>query len=331
MKNLSLFYRKRNSGNFSIEQIFSGLELFFHKDFRVNRIELPNYSSGIWNRLCNIFLANKNQAQVNHITGDVNYLALGLHRKTTVLTIHDCGYMKTSNKLKKWILGLFWIRIPSRRVNSITAVSEVAKHEFIHYSGIKPERVRVIYNYVAPQFIPAPYKIDGVFKILHIGTKANKNLKNLILSLKEVSCYLYIVGKLTSSQEKLLKTNNISYENEVDVSTPRLIELYHQCNMLSFISTHEGFGMPIIEAQATGRPVVTSNLSSMPEVAGKGALLVNPNDINDIKLKILSIMKNGSLRDNLIELGFENVKRFKKEVIAEQYLNLYHEILNARA
>ena len=109
------------------------------------------------------------------------------------------------------------------------------------------------------------------------------------------------------------------------------MELYHQCNMLSFISTHEGFGMPIIEAQATGRPVVTSNLSSMPEVAGKGALLVNPYDINDIKLKILSIMKNDSLRDNLIELGFENVKRFKKEVIAEQYLNLYHEILNASA
>ena len=93
--------------------------------------------------------------------------------------------------------------------------------------------------------------------------------------------------------------------------------------MISFCSLLEGFGLPILEAQATGRPVITSNLSSMPEVAGNGALLVDPYDVNAIRKGILRIIQDGALRENLIVKGLENVKRFSPQKVADAYVELY--------
>ena len=98
--------------------------------------------------------------------------------------------------------------------------------------------------------------------------------------------------------------------------------------MLSFVSTYEGFGLPIIEAQACGRVVLTSNIASMPEIAKDGALLVTPMDVNDIKNGFNQLINNSKLRDELISKGLENVKRFEPKKIANQYKNLYNSIIN---
>jgi glycosyltransferase involved in cell wall biosynthesis len=93
-----------------------------------------------------------------------------------------------------------------------------------------------------------------------------------------------------------------------------------------FASTYEGFGLPIIEANAVGRPVVTSHLWSMPEVAGKSALLVDPYDVASIRDGVLSIIEDAHLRSVLIKNGLENIKRFRLSLIAEQYSALYQEV-----
>jgi glycosyltransferase involved in cell wall biosynthesis len=96
--------------------------------------------------------------------------------------------------------------------------------------------------------------------------------------------------------------------------------------MVIFASTYEGFGLPIIEANAVGRPVVTSDIYSMPEVAGDAACLVNPFDVSNIRTGVLRVIQDESYRRKLIENGFKNVERFKPNAIAQQYLELYKEL-----
>ncbi|RYE22091.1 MAG: glycosyltransferase, partial [Sphingobacteriaceae bacterium] len=90
----------------------------------------------------------------------------------------------------------------------------------------------------------------------------------------------------------------------------------------------EGFGMPILEAQACGLPLITSNCSSMPEVAGDASLQVNPLDVIAIRNGILELINNESLRNDLVKKGFENIKRFSKEKTVAQYTALYQKLEN---
>ena len=106
-----------------------------------------------------------------------------------------------------------------------------------------------------------------------------------------------------------------------------LIEKYRSADMVAMCSTHEGFGMPILEAQATGRVVLTSNCSSMPDVAGAGALLVDPYSVTSMKEGIQKLCTDAELRNQLILEGFKNTQRFLPEEIAKQYLALYKRLV----
>jgi glycosyltransferase involved in cell wall biosynthesis len=105
---------------------------------------------------------------------------------------------------------------------------------------------------------------------------------------------------------------------------------YHEADILLFCSTIEGFGMPILEAQTVGRVVVTSNISSMPEVAGNGACLVDPLSISDIRNAIEWVCTSDDYRESLIQHGFENVKRFNPRTVARQYEAVYERVLNSK-
>jgi glycosyltransferase involved in cell wall biosynthesis len=115
-----------------------------------------------------------------------------------------------------------------------------------------------------------------------------------------------------------------------DVNNDEILAAYQRCDLVLFASTHEGFGLPILEAQAVGRPVVTGNCSSMPGVAGDAACLVDPFDSQSIRAGVEQVVFNETYRTRLISRGFENAQRFSATRIAAEYARLYREIATVK-
>jgi glycosyltransferase involved in cell wall biosynthesis len=105
-----------------------------------------------------------------------------------------------------------------------------------------------------------------------------------------------------------------------------LVEAYRRCDLVVFASLYEGFGLPILEAQAMGRPVITSNFGAMREAAGDGALLVDPYSVEEIRAAILRVKNEPGLREELVRKGRENAERFRAEVVAARYAELYRQV-----
>lgn len=328
MDSVTYIYRKVTPGQHSIEALFEGIIPYVNKQLVVNKVCLPFFSKGLVTVFKNIFHLKKtvqNPVPIYHVTGDVHYAALGLPSDKTILTIHDVHSIIKGSLLKKIICKLLWFVLPSQRVKFITVISEFTKKELLALlPDLSPEKVKVIPNPVSPliQFQPKE-KLSAIPKILHLGTKDNKNLERLIQAIKGIEIELLIVGKLNPSQLQLLQLHAINYQNFYDLKYDQVVEIYYSCDLVSFVSTYEGFGMPILEAQAAGRPVITSNICSMPAVAGAGALLVDPFSTEEIRMAITQLLSSPTQREDLVKKGLENVSNYSVEQIGAQYLQLY--------
>lgn len=328
--NVVYFFRKTLPGAYSIEELFGNIQRHFHQKITISNYAVKYKSKGIFRRIFNSLEAAFNQKDINHITGDIHYIAYFLSKKKTILTIHDVGSIINGPWLKRMIIKFFWFTVPARNVRYITVVSEFTKQELLKHVHIDPSKILVIYDCISPSITYEPKKFnENKPVILQIGTKANKNLENLTKAIEGISCRLLVVGRLSSSQRLMLTERNINYENFHDLEFTRVIDLYNKADLLTFVSTYEGFGIPVIEANAIGRPVIASNISSMPEVARDAALLVDPDNANEIREAILRVINENDLREQLIRKGLENAKRFDAELIAMQYYELYSRIYSS--
>ena len=323
------FHRKPMAGYKSLERLFADIRSAMPDGVECSTHVCPHFSKGVFPRIKNMLDARRHQSQVNHITGDVHYLALALAKRRTLLTIADCGSLERLRGLRRAVFKLFWFTLPIWRARLLTVISESTRRELLRHIRCDPAKIRVVHCCVGNDFIPAPKQFNAAEpEILHLGTGANKNLERLVPALTGLLCRLNVLGQLNQAQRTILEQHKIRYTNTPQATDEEVLRAYGACELVAFVSTYEGFGLPIVEANAVGRPVVTSNLLSMPEAAGKAACLVDPFDVAAIRAGILRVWKDAAYRESLIHAGFENVKRFTPKAVAKQYAALYREIAN---
>ena len=324
------YHRKPEIDYYSIERLFVDIRAAMPSDIDVVIRESSFLSRGLWRRVFNIIEATFHQGDVNHITGDVHFLTYLLKHKQTVLTIHDCVSLERLHGIKRWVLWLFWYWLPVRCSAAITVNSKTTKRELLRFISYNPDKIHVIYSCISEWFRPYEREFNSSCpRILQIGTKPNKNIERVAAALAGIESRWVVIGHLSQDQCSLIESYGIHYENYFGLNEDALLEQYQLADMLVFASTYEGFGAPIAEMNAVGRPVITSELYSMPEVAGDAACLVDPYDVQSIRTGILRVIEDAGYRDCLVKAGFCNRERFRPAVIAEQYASLYRNLAGA--
>lgn len=325
--NLTLFYRHPQKG-FSIQRCFQALEPGLAAETRLRSVYLPGSGCSATDLIRNLWHAWRHREKngINHITGDVHYLAWVLPARNTVITIHDLRFIEQTNGIRRRLL--YWLFIsPLRRCRAVICISQKTKQELLQYLSLPESVLRVVpdplpegYQYFPKTFSPAHPVV------LHIGTKENKNLERTIKAVRELAVHLRIIGPLTPEQRRLLEQHRIDFSNGFNLSDAEILEEYRKCDLLCFASLFEGFGMPIIEAQSVGRVVLTSNLPPMNQVGGDGAWYVSPLSEQEIRNGLLLLIKDSQLREKLIAAGQSNAAQYSPAKIVASLLRIYREL-----
>jgi glycosyltransferase involved in cell wall biosynthesis len=278
-----------------------------------------------------------------------------------VITVHDLTDVLTPQVGATPLVQtgrLFFARRALARADRILAVSHSSKRELAHVFGIPENKIAVIYNAVDERFLREPLPADAqrILErhavnypfVLYAGkVKLEKNLPRLIeafavakddlrddpeLSRLKLLLIGDELGKHPDLRRAVVRTRlreDVRFLGFVPHAVLRVF--YARARAFLFPSLHEGFGLPPLEAMAQGTPVLTSNVSSLPEVFTQAALLVNPENVFDIARGIRQILTEGVLREALIRRGHELVKKFSWERSAREVREVYEAIAGDRA
>jgi glycosyltransferase involved in cell wall biosynthesis len=315
-------HRQPRPGAFSIETLFQAIA----GELRIQGVTLIEYELGPRARLFSDVLALRDMnADVYHITGDVHYLAFFLPSSRTVLTIHDIRhYLFDLRGWRKFLYRWLWLSGPMRMARRLTAISAATRDHIVEHLGFPAERVAVIDNCHHPIYRPILKPFDSACpRILQVGAKPHKNVPRLIRALKEIPCRLVLIGELDSDIIAARDETGVAIENHVGISRQELFEQYSDADLVAFVSIGEGFGLPIIEAQAMARPLITANIPPMSVAAGDGACLADPLDVASIRAGILRLIQDADYRNGVIRSGLSNVAAYSPEFVASRYLDVY--------
>ena len=342
MKALWLFRKPRDLGNFSIEYSFREMERAWPNPSPPQWHEVKQLSNGLWNRIKIIREAQGLKADIIHITGDIYFCAFAFRRlirqkgsvkkkkPQIVATIHDIGYIHHPSPFKRKLIKYLWFTGPLKRIDHLVVVSQATKNDVVQEATWFPaEKITVIPTVVPQHFKPRKKQPNNPKPVaLHIGLAENKNLKGHAEALGGMDVHLKIIGEPSLSDLALLEKHDIDFSWQSKLTDEEMQEAYAASDFLLFASTLEGFGMPIIEAQMVGLPVITSDVNPMREVAGDAALLCDPYDTNSIRASIEEVIGNPAKQENLIQKGFVNCNKYAPATSAAMLNEFYESLLN---
>lgn len=265
-------------------------------------------------------------------------------RAKHVVTMHDFSTLDHPEWTSKSFSTLYRCLLPrlAKRADAIIAISEYTKSRILHHTGIDECKIRVIKNGVDDRFfiktgrdfksqIMPKYKIQSERYILSVSSiEPRKNIGSLLKAWGQIQhkvdddIWLVLVGRqntkifsdagLSNIPERVCFTGFVEDED--------LSAIYQNALLFSYVSLYEGFGLPPLEAMAAGVPVLTSNTTSIPEVVGDKAVIVNPLSVSEIAENLLVLLGSDSLRNKLSLVGIEHAKQFSWKTTAEQTFNL---------
>jgi glycosyltransferase involved in cell wall biosynthesis len=277
-------------------------------------------------------------------------------RCPSVVTIHDCIHLMFPQYLPNRVAYAYaraqmWSA--ARRSNCILTVSEASKRDILHLFNVAPEKIVVVYNAIDSHFSVTPseeavarvrerYQLDHRF-VLYVGNiKPHKNLVRLIEAFDELrrgeleDLKLLIIGDQISKLPALRRAvHRHKLHKHVRflgyLADDQLAILYRLASVFAFPSLYEGFGLPPLEAMASGTPVVTSNVSSLPEVVGGAAVLVDPYDVDAIVDGLRRVLTNPTLAAEMRQKGIARAREFSWERSVAKTWAVYQQIAGSRA
>lgn len=277
-----------------------------------------------------------------------------------IITVHDLldhmyGSRNASNMRRN--LHFYLTRRVLRKAARVIAVSQFTKNEIEKLLAIPDARIEVVYNAIDERFlhghatdadrelISQRYLVNYPF-ILYAGAiRPHKNVVRIIEAFSALKSELHkeqqypdlkliIIGDDLSSHPRLRRTvvrgcvqNDVRFLGFVPIEVLRIF--YDTAKIFVFPSLYEGFGLPPLEAMAHGTPVVTSNTSSLPEVAGNAALLVNPENVFEIRRGLQRALLDPALRERMKQRGYEQAQRFSWTTSVSRILEIYREVAGA--
>lgn len=329
---IKVLYVERKAHDFvSIEKAFRQVASSISERFETAFQQLP-YGFSIVDTMKNLLFFRKENADIYHITGHVHYISLLFSPRNTVLSVMDLRFLEAEPGLRRFILKKLYLDLPVKRLRYITAISEQTRQEILINTRCSEAKVRTLDLPLLEHIIPGQSIPFNELKprILQVGTMQNKNVPVLAKALNGITCKLVVIGNMDGELTAALKENFIDFENHFGLSDADLRNEYEKADIVSFCSTYEGFGLPIIEAQSMRKPVITSDLSPLKETSGGAAVLVNPNSSKAIRDGIVKLISDSRFRESIVEAGVRNIERFRPEIVAIGYEALYSEILSEK-
>ncbi len=281
-----------------------------------------------------------------------HYVLPPLTRRRSIVTIHDCIHLMFPEYLQNRLAHTYakaFLWSATQQADRILTVSEASKRDILHLFDVPAEKINVIYNAIDERFMVAPteeqiarvrerYQLDDDY-ILYVGNiKPHKNVERLIDAFAMVReagldhLKLLVIGDEITRYASLRRTvHRRKLHGHVRflgfLPTETLAILYRLAGVFVFPSLYEGFGLPPLEAMAAGTPVVTSNISSLPEVAGDAAILVDPYDVRSIANGIQLAMTDTVLREQLRTRGFARARQYSWKRSVTRVREIYDEVL----
>ena len=306
-------------------------------------LPIPTTLSNLLTKFPNPALAYfEKYLQYPDIIHGTDHIVYPCQKSFKVMTIHDLTFIKYPEYVPL-IVKTYTERIKRclKWTDLIITMAETTKEDIVHYLQVNPHKIWVIplaSRYSVQENLKIPNTDEQPY-ILFVGTfEPRKNIKTLVLAFDylkkkfDLPHRLVLIGKKGWGYESILKCiENSAYKKDIYhlnyLADELVAQFYQQAEVFVYPSFYEGFGLPVLEAMNLGTPVITSNVSSLPEVVDSAAITINPQDFIELAEAIFKVLSNDNLRKQLILDGRTRAQRFSWEKTAKQTLEAYYSLL----
>ena len=269
----------------------------------------------------------------------------------SLLIVHDLIYFiypQYYSLIRKYYLQKL-VQYSCKKAHKIIAISQNTKNDIIKYTGVSEQKIQMIHSGVDLEYfakIERNYAKQVIFKKYGINDYIyspvslfpHKNIDvlvkvfNKVKKRKKISHKLIITGGDPFKKSKELEDLIYKYKLEDEifylgrVPQKMIPYFYKAADLMVYLSSYEGFGLPVLEAMASNCPVLSSDKASLPEIVGNAGLLVSPSNLEEIANKMYEILNNENLQKNLISRGVERVKSFSWEKTVKELINIYNDL-----